>query len=367
MKFRKYVYLIIGIPLIAHVLVYLISIPYAKPYFERTFSRLLRSEFRVDKAEVFLLARSIHLTNPRLTMTGEGKDAELFRAHKAKIFLRLIPLIDKRLIVRNLVLHAPVLTVERSPAGRLNLREFFRKIDTATVGGAPGQPAAPAAPERTGVRTYLQKIYIKGGQILFTDSKPQPPLAVSLDDLKFFTVFSYDYDKKTLESIKFKINGSIRSDQPAALKIDGEIDPTPDYVGSTFRLNAYIDNFDITSIWPYIDEHLPLTLDAGRIMIESHLHCVGGTFEQSRQTVQIKTLAIRSWKEDFSADNTMGLSNKAIIKFIEKNCGSLTFDFYVSGSLKDLKVSPGELMLKMVGETLLNKATDTFKEQEGVN
>lgn len=362
MRFRKCIYVLIGIPLLLHAMAYLISIPYAKPYLERTVSDFMKSEFRVDKAEIFLLTRSVHLTNPRLVMRWEGKECELFRAHKIKIFIKVLPLIAGRLIVQNLVLHAPAVKLERSAGGDINIRSLFKTIDAAHTPRATVPSAPDTGPKRAALKMYLQKIYIKGGEISFTDNRLQPPLVMSLADLKFFTVFTYDYGTQTLESIKIKLNGFIRSEQPTTLKIDGEIDPTPDYVGSTFRMNAYIDNFDITSVWPYIGEDLPLTLDAGRISIESHLNCIGGTFENSKQTVQIKSLTIRSWKEDFSANKTMGLSNQAIMKFIEKNCNSLAFDFYVSGSLKDLKVTPGELMLKMVGGTLLNKTTENKNE-----
>jgi len=358
MRSRRYIYVIVGVPLLLHAMIYLISIPYAKPYFERTFSAALKSEFRVDKAEVFLLTRSIHLTNPRLLIQWEGKERELFRANKVKISLRVMPLLHKRLIVQNLVLHAPALRIERSASGDINIRSLFRKIVSETGPGSVAPEAPETARQGTPFRIYLQKVYIKGGEVSFTDDRIDPPLTIAVADLKFFTVFSYDYAREMLESIKIKLNGLIRSEQPATVKIDGEIDPTPDYVGSTFRLNAYIDNFDIISIWPYIGDTLPLTLDAGRISIESHLNCIGGTFENSKQTVRIKSLAIRSWKEDFSGNKTMGLTNKAIIKHIEKNCAALALDFYVSGSLKDLKVTPGELMLKMVGETLLNKPTE---------
>ncbi|HRZ86535.1 MAG TPA: DUF748 domain-containing protein [bacterium] len=362
MNVRRIVYCVIAFPLALHVSVYLLSMAYAKPYFEGYLCTLFRSSVTIADARISLLTQSIHFSQPRITIEWDNRQDTFFQAQKVKISFDILPLLRKRLIIKNIACIAPVVSVERSRAGTFNIQGFFdrfrniRKNADGTVQDGFETTQGLQARHGGALQTYLQKGYIKEGTVIFTDYNYSTSPLLAFRDVKFAAVFTYDFKKAELDAIKIKLNTTIQSDQPSAAKIDGEIDPTPDYVGSTFRLNVFIENFDLMPIWPYLERNLPLTITAGRMSVESHLNCVGGTFENSKQTVGLKALSIGAWKEDFAGAGSMGMSNKLLIDYIEKNCQALAFDFYISGSLKDLKVTPGEMMLKVIGDTLLPKA-----------
>jgi hypothetical protein len=99
----------------------------------------------------------------------------LLTARRVSIKLAFWPLPSRRIEVRRVVLDAPALTVERSPAGALNVDDLMRP---APAGPAPGSPPAAAA-------LLMSRLDVAGGSLRFVDRKVAPgrSVATSLDDL----------------------------------------------------------------------------------------------------------------------------------------------------------------------------------------
>jgi AsmA protein len=144
----------------------------------------------VEKAEV-ALHRKVEVGKVRLQiLTGLGAGVEkvvvhnkqgwespaLLTADEVSVKVAFWPLLSRRVEVKKIVLHGLALTVERDPAGKLNVDDFI---------SAGGRESASAA-ETAATALLVSRIDIARGRALFADRKISPgkTVTISIEDLQ---------------------------------------------------------------------------------------------------------------------------------------------------------------------------------------
>src|SRR3954463_1711861 len=100
----------------------------------------------------------------------------LLSAKRVSVKLAFLPLLSRRIEVRRIELEEPAITLERSPAGALNVDDLMRA--SASPSGDPAHPPAAAA-------LLVSRLDIDGGSLRFVDRKVSPGKTVTtaLEDL----------------------------------------------------------------------------------------------------------------------------------------------------------------------------------------
>jgi len=144
----------------------------------------------VEKAEA-ALHRKVEVGKVRLQiLTGLGAGVEkvvvhnqqgwespaLLTADEVSVKVAFWPLLSRRVEVKKIVLHGLALTVERDPAGKLNVGDFI---------SAGGRESASAA-ETAATALLVSRIEIAGGRALFADRKVSPgkTVTIAIEDLQ---------------------------------------------------------------------------------------------------------------------------------------------------------------------------------------
>ncbi|MDP8262627.1 MAG: DUF748 domain-containing protein [Candidatus Ancaeobacter aquaticus] len=381
MRLKKYIILLIVLPLIFHIAMYFFSIPYAKPFIEEQLKASLGTQVSIQDARIYLLTRSIHISQPKIEIEVNNKKETLFKAKKIKLRFKLLPLLQKKFIFSNAAVYSPVFHIERNAQGEYNYDEYIKRITRSFTPSAlltnlfkPDSAYAETLSDTNSNSTdtattdnytfYVNKLYIKNGTIHFKDFYTTPTNNLTLFNIKLATTQRYNDKTNDIIAIKFKLFASSNptNNNTHNIRIAGEIDPSQAHESPYFTLNTTISQFNTMKIWPYITQYVPFTIDRGSININSQVKCTDGVFTDSKQTITIEQLNILSWDTDFSEDKTMGFSNKLIMDFVEKNKDSLSFDFYITGNIKEIHITPGELVIRAFTETLLSNAVKKLIE-----
>jgi len=146
---------------------------------------------RVVEKAAAALHRKVEVGKVRLQiLTGLGAGVEkvvvhnqqgwespaLLTADEVSVKVAFWPLLSRRVEVKKIVLHGLALTVERDPAGKLNVGDFI---------SAGGRESASAA-ETAATALLVSRIEIAGGRALFADRKVSPGKTVTtgIEDLQ---------------------------------------------------------------------------------------------------------------------------------------------------------------------------------------
>jgi len=103
---------------------------------------------------------------------------DLLSARRVSVKLAFLPLLSRRVEVRRIVLEAPALTVERSPAGALSVDDLMRASPS-------GAPAAASPPASAAAVLLVARLDVSRGSFRFVDRKVSPGKTVTtaLEDL----------------------------------------------------------------------------------------------------------------------------------------------------------------------------------------
>jgi len=175
----------------------------------------------------------------------DPSDGELLlTARKAVLKYQLWPLLKKQVIIDQVLLEAPELTLIRRRDGSFNTFSTEPKATQGQAGAASGGGEAASA---TKLDLLVSDIFISHGTLLFVDKKlnPQAP-------------FRYQIKNFTLKASRVEL------DREFPLEISGELDKSMFRLqgnvnlalpGGSFKLNA--EQLDLAAFAPYFRDALP--------------------------------------------------------------------------------------------------------------
>jgi hypothetical protein len=145
---------------------------------------------------------------------GSGFESPaLLKADEMSVKVAFWPLLSKRVEVRRIVLDGVELTIERDPAGTLNIGDFV------SAGGRESPAAA-----RTAAALLVSRIDIDGGRASFVDRKVAPGRAIttSIEDLRGRIT---DVGPRT--PARFDLRARFLADKGQNLSLQGTFGPPP--------------------------------------------------------------------------------------------------------------------------------------------
>lgn len=168
-------------------------------------------------------------------------------AERGVLKYRFWPLLLGRVVVDQVLLVAPTMTLERFADGSLNLGSA-----AAPPKGPPAEAVAPAArpaakPAASSIDLLVTSVEVQNGSLLFIDHQlnPQAPFRYQLDKLNL-QARDVSLQKEFPVTLTAQING-------APLSLDGNLD----LAGKTSDLQLEIKQLDLTPFAPYLRDRLP--------------------------------------------------------------------------------------------------------------
>ncbi len=152
--------------------------------------RALGADVRVAEMHVSVLSgvslRQLSVGNP------SGAPGELVRAEALVVRPRLLPLLRRRLEIREMRLEGPVVLVARGPHGQWSYERPPAAPDAAPAAPAPAAPVPPEAPARApdaaGLDIVVPRLVLTRGALAVVDDRERRMLA--LDGIELATALS---------------------------------------------------------------------------------------------------------------------------------------------------------------------------------
>jgi uncharacterized protein involved in outer membrane biogenesis len=215
-------------------------------------SSALNREVAYEKGTATLTLQhglSLHFTN--LVILDKDRSSDLLRVGAASLRVDLLPLLAKRVVLREVILDQPRFTLKRDQAGVLNITDLLNR------------------PEEPEVTLDLRTVTIKQGVVIFIDQATgAKDLTTSLTDLQC------RIDPQRFgNTFRFSITATQNeAKNQGALSIAGTFRPPPPGkpVGES-ELNAAIrlTGIDIHHYLPYVRNQASIEQLAGRMDVET--------------------------------------------------------------------------------------------------
>jgi len=242
---------------------------------------------------------------------------------RVKVKVAVIPLLQKKIKVKEVVLDTPIINVIRNSSGAMNFKTLL----------VPKPEEKPKAPKPGGLAALLvSNARIRNGQFTFRDDKNHP-------GQQPFTVSDIELNAKDISVVKpvsFTLKASVMSPKEQNLELQGTVGPMPEggkIADTLVNLNLKIDKLPLAS--------LPMKLPVRTGILTVDFKAKGKLNEKVASSVKadFSNLTLKTSKDGQEAKGA-GLA------------GSVSSDF----SLEYLK----ELLLIQNGVFELNKEKGTF-------
>ncbi|MFA7404083.1 MAG: AsmA-like C-terminal domain-containing protein [Pelobacteraceae bacterium] len=183
------------------------------------------------------------------TVKERNSEADFISARKITIQLALIPLLEKRVELKNLILDETTISLFRTPDGMLNIDDLLK-------------------PDKDGVRVNFKKIRINSGAILWNDwVGGKEPFSAALRNISF-TADHLERGQKG--HLKLTADIPAVSGVPARVSLAGVLQFP---AGEASLLETFIDcdlslkQAEIGRYWRYFGKFVPFANTAGRLDI----------------------------------------------------------------------------------------------------
>ncbi|AJE03957.1 YhdP family protein [Geobacter pickeringii] len=191
-------------------------------------------------------------------------------ADRLSFRLALLPLLDKRVVIRTLEVERPTARIVRTPDGTFNISDLLEE-------------------KKEGVALRLRGIRIADGTVTFTDRAAAPDGVVTVFEKTDLSLDRLTRGKRTALELSTTIaEGRNRS----TLSVRGSVKLAPkDHPLADSRVDVKVlaRNLDAGHYWPYYARFVPFRQLAGRFNLESHFEGTAGDFA-SKGTVRVAGL-----------------------------------------------------------------------------
>ncbi len=202
----------------------------------------------------------------------------ILAADKVVLRYQLLPLLMQRVVIDEVRLDHPRVSIERYADGRINIIDLFAGGDKATAPGAV--QASSGAGDNDGIDLRISQLHIIAGEVLFKDYNfGRSPYRYSLTDFDLnLTDFSLQDD------FSFKLWGKLNG---TAIDAEG----TVGIPSQRYDVNLVVDSLDVLSFAPYYRQSLPGRVDALKFSIDSRIWGSGASV-QAKGRLQLKDVDV---------------------------------------------------------------------------
>jgi uncharacterized protein involved in outer membrane biogenesis len=209
----------------------------------------------------------------------------------------------------------------------------------------PGTESTPAAPA-IGIKT----VTLQGGSVDFTDLNVKPSVHLPMEMLggRISGLNAIEENKADV-----LLEGKVRGNVP--LKITGKINPLikPPFVDISLNLTSV----DLSPLTPYAEKYLGYELTKGLLAMDlSYLVEDNKLKGQNKAVLTQLTLG-----DSVPSPSATKLPIKLAIALLKDRNGNIDIDLPVQGDLNDPEFSIGGIVLKMLGNLILDIVTSPFK------
>lgn len=205
---------------------------------------------------IYINPFSLQVDIRKLDLKEPGSDQTFVAFDRLEFSLSLRSLLDRALIIDDLILDRPYVRLERHAAGRFNFSDFLPEKKTAK------QPAEPAKP----FHFSFNNLQLHQGSLVFADFSGTQPRVHRVEDLNLAVPFvgNIPYLTKLYiqPALSLKLDGS-----PLAAK--GQMKPFDQSVETRLELN--LGGIDLPFYAAYLQPVLPFELTNGRLSAQLKL------------------------------------------------------------------------------------------------
>lgn len=313
-----------------------------------------------------------------LAMSTKGPPALRYQGRSSLVDFKSVDAVKNADFFNFQSLHLNKLKLETNPirlvVEEVALSEFYNKLliaadGTSNIGTIFGAPAAGPDPDtasdtaetsageaaETGGETdplsvEIRTVTLQGGSIDFTDLNIDPSVRLSMEKVGG-RISGLDAIKEHQADVL--LEGMVYGNVP--IKISGKINPlvSPPYLD----LKLDLTSADLTPFAPYAEKYLGYRLDKGLLSMD-----LTYLVEENRLRGENKAVLTQlSLGESVSSPSATSLPIKLAIALLKDRKGNIDIDLPVKGDLDDPEFSIGGIVLKMLGNLILDIVTSPFK------
>jgi len=291
-------------------------------------------EVSIGDAEIDIM-KGLNILLKNVSVKSRWDSEPELEAREVKVTVKLLPLLDKKLEVKQIVILGSSLRIVRNASGKFNLGEVQKWIS---------KPTDSKLFKLLKV-SLTNQISVEGSSIYFLDYLDQPndkPLSFEFDHIHFSL-------KRSLLKFPFQfaLKGEIPNSGPSTVfQINGAFDNFPQtsrFKSPSIDGNIRLKALNVSKFQPYLKKVLGSTPVNGQLSVNSIFSGIlGGTFEtEGILKYSSDTRKMRAAIRDAEAPNRGGIKYKlAILKdsisFKELKTETGPFKFRASGSLKKI-------------------------------
>ncbi len=171
-------------------------------------------------------------------------------------------LAKQKLDISRLTVDALALSIDRSTDGTLALLSPLDKTNNESGSGNSQQTVVDNRDQTLPFQWAIGELLVNQGQLNITDQQPKSPANIVISDINTqVTGLSQDLSKSLDFGLSYFIQHSGKSE------ITGQVVPVP--LNLSAALN--IDDIALTTIQPYLSDHLGMTIEEGRLSVNGNL------------------------------------------------------------------------------------------------
>ncbi len=256
----------------------------------------------------------------------------------------------------------PEVSVERLPAGRVNLVEMNSFTRNFPVQGLSVQAkgagvlamagASPSAKKLSDIIKLPPSFSLKEGRIYFIDSVPyRQPYEISIDSVNGDVFINFNDSYTGILNVAFTLGGNLNGAPDETLKWTASLDPKAPKLTMSNRFE--VSNLEIRTFEPYYDAQSPIVFKKGRFSGDLVFDFNGGDIGS---TNEVRLSNVVFWiKEGYENGQFWDTSVQDLIRYFTSTSGDIIFDFKIKGDMAHPKFYLGPISKRALTSMALDK------------
>lgn len=330
--------------LLAGLLLNLYLDPIVTSLFQQQIDPLFEENLTIQSIHLSLWQGSLILDNVSLKQPKGFGSGAMIAADSIKVRLKLLPLLQKKLLINSITLIRPKVHWVQKFHGATNFEYYAHLLRQASKPASTTKTSEPLI-------IHLNKLIINGGTLSFTSPRiaTQQP-AFTLNDIQIrLTGFQLPNPGKI--PAQFRIAGTIATPHPGQFECSGE----GVFLGETLEFSAKnrLSGIHLPD-YGYLYPQSQLAITAGNATVDGRIHSQNN-YITSEQKVKVSGLKVAAAKQNIVTRTIMGISANAFIGLLNDKHKNLEFEFEVQGPASHLKVHLKEKITTSVLKSLNSK------------
>lgn len=366
MKARKAMLWAAGIIVILLLIIQFTVPAIVKRIVVREARKILNTEVSLESLDLNILNGSVNLRQLTIKNPGHFTGEEIFKVNEIHANVALIPLLAGEVVVQEVALHSPQVTIIRREDGLTNAKILLENLEKAQ-GKEEKTAPKPKEEKKKMPSICIQKTLIKEGQLRFIDYQSQtPPARASIDNIDLVVeniITPTSSDKKVLTTVN--LSAIIPTQIPGNIKLKGQGDFLSEKID--FDLNTIIKSLYLPYLAPFYTPKSPVIVEDGVIDLNSRARCKKNQLN-AIQKVKIEKFKLIPGKSGYR-ETLFGLPVNTVISFFTETGGKLDFDFKVSGDISNPQFHLRPVIKEITARSMedrIKKGLDIFQESKKI-